>query len=309
MKRYVIIILCGLLAIATLDQIAGRAIDKLYQKATTGYQGRLNRIVSSTDAPIVVFGSSWALHHYVPQVISDSTRLAVMNGGFEGQGITTNYAIVRTLTQRYQPELIIYDLNPHYDVNLNPGTASFARVRTLTQLECRDSLLLSRDPWERVRMLSRIFPYNSSLLEFVMSGFSSNSIYDNPEQDNGYIPQHHTLKAGATAPDIHESSHVDETKIDLLTDLMTRYKGRIIFFTSPSFNVRHELDEACLRVKAVAKMHGVPYYDMRNDSTLVGKPEFWDDYDHLNDTGARLYSARVATIVASHLMHGTERIP
>lgn len=301
MKKFFTIILCGLLAIIALDQIAGRVLDKLYHNATTGYQGRLNRIVHDGEASVVIIGSSWAVHHYVPQVISHSTGLTAMNCGFEAQGITTNYAIVRMLTERHRPELIVCDLNPHYDVNANPGTESYARVRTLTSLTCRDSLLQESDPWERLRMLSRIFPYNSSLLEFAMSSFSTGSPYDSPGQDNGYIPQHHTIKADAQAPRIHEAKTASTIKLNLLADLMTRYKGRIIFFTSPSFRVRHEFDAACKQIEHIARQHGVPYFDMRNDTTVTGKPELWDDYDHLNDTGARLYSAHVAHIITRYL--------
>ena len=290
-----------MITIAGIDRIAGLGLERLYDNTTTGYQGRINSIIKHTGSPIIVVGSSWALHHYVPQILTQSTSLDVTNCGLEGQGITTNYALIRAVTQRYQPELIVYDINPHYDVNNNPGTGSFERVRTFTTLKCRDSLLIAHDPLERIRLMSRIYTYNSTLLDVIATSIAGNSIYDSPESDNGYIPQHHTLSPTARPPYINEASCASNEKIELITRLMTDYKGHIIFFTSPSFTIRHEMDKACNQVKALAARYGVPYHDMRADTTLTGKPELWDDYDHLNDTGAHIYSKHVAAIINDFL--------
>ena len=295
MKKFLIIIAVGFLLVVILDQLIGRALEKKFDSATHGEQGRINYVLNDVDAPILVFGTSKALHHYVPQIIVDSTGLECYNCGFEAQGIMVNYALIRNITQRYQPRLIIYELDYHYDVELDPFTSNVAKVRRLSQLDCRDSLLSVLDPWERLRMKSRIYPYNSALIELMLNRYR-NSIYDSPENDRGYIPQHHILDPSAH-DGWNEPIVVDSVKLRLIGELIEHYHDRLVFFSSPTYQPRPRLDQMYSAVKELAKPYGVPVYGFGDDTTFVRKNVLWDDIIHLNDDGARIYTAKVAHLV------------
>lgn len=295
MKKFLIVIIIGFLLVTVLDQLVGRAIEKAFATATNGEQGRINHILNDVDAPILVFGSSRALHHYVPQTIVDSTGLEFYNCGFEAQGIMINYALIRNILQRYKPRLILYELDYHYDIELDKYTSNVSKVRRMTQLECRDSLLYSIDPWERLRMKSRIYPYNSALIELVLNRFR-NSIYDRKDVDRGYIPQYRIIDANAR--DNWDLPIVtDSVKLRLFADLVDRYHDRLIFFSSPTYQVRPRLDQMYAPVRKIAAPYGVPVYEFCTDTTFVGNRELWDDLKHLNDAGAHVYTARVAHLV------------
>lgn len=295
MKKFLIIIAVGFLLAVGLDRLVGRALEKMFDNAEVGEQGRINYVLNDVDAPILVFGTSKALHHYVPQVIIDSTGLEFYNCGFEAQGIMTNYAMIRCITQRYQPRLIVYELDYHYDIELDKYTSNVAKVRRMSQLKCRDSLLCVFDPWERLRMKSRIYPYNSALIELVLNRYR-NSNYDSPENDRGYIPQHKTL-----SPDAHDDWNepivTDSLKLRLLADLIERYHDRLILFSSPTYPPRPRIDQMYAPVREMAARYDVPIYVMGADTTFARKPHLWDDIIHLNDDGAHLYSAKVAHFI------------
>ncbi|MBO7609341.1 MAG: hypothetical protein J6S96_03975 [Muribaculaceae bacterium] len=295
MKKFLTIIVAGFLIVTLLDQLIGRGLEKFFSSATVGEQGHLNHVLKDVDAPILVFGTSKALHHYVPQVIVDSTGMECYNCGFEAQGIMTNYALIRCITQRYQPQLIIYDLDYHYDIEYAPYTNNVVNVRRMSKLTIRDSLLNAIDPWAHLRMKSRIYPYNSALIELVLNRFQ-NSTYDNPEADRGYIPQHNVLDQDAI-DNWNPPIATDTLRLNLIANLIERYHDRLIFFSSPTYQHQPRLDQMYATVKKLAEPYDVPIYVLGNDSIFMDKPELWDDIRHLNDDGARIYTAKVAHLV------------
>ncbi|MBQ7691804.1 MAG: SGNH/GDSL hydrolase family protein [Muribaculaceae bacterium] len=294
MKRFFIILLCAAALLACADRLIGHALQRWQDATTAGETGRLNWVLHEVEAPVVVFGTSRALHHYVPQVLSDSTGLEVANCGFEGLGIMTNYALIRFVTQRYTPQLIVYDLSYYYDLELAPATSDVSRVRRLPGLRCRDSLLSAIDPWERLRLCSRIYPYNSVVADMALNSLRDSLYYDTPEIDRGYWPQHGTLDTTTAERHRPRTDVTDPVKLALLADLIARCHDRLIICTSPAWVPGYYATEMYAPVKALAAQHGVPFLEMDCDTAFVGHPQLWDDRMHLNDTGARLFTARVA---------------
>ena len=294
MKRFLLIIAASLALLVTLDQLVGRWLDRACAATTTGTQGRANYIVDSLDAPIVVFGSSRALHHYVPTIIADSTRLDCYNCGLEGLGIKTTYALVRGLNQRYEPQLIVFDLFYNIDLELGPAGAAMALVRRMPQLECRDSLLYAADPAERLRMLSRIYPHNNTLVATLLDRLTP-SEHNRFGTDHGYIAEHRLIDTTQLAP-YCETPKIDPFKLALLADLIERYHDRLIVCSSPVYRPCQHIDSIYSSVRALAAQHGVPFYEFGSDTAFVGKPQLWSDQWHLNHEGAKLYSTRVASL-------------
>ena len=294
MKRFVFLLLCFAVLVVAGDRLLGDAMKHLHDATTTGEVGRLNWVINDVEAPIVVFGTSRALHHYVPQVMTDSTGLHCCNCGFEGLGITTNYALIRALTQRYQPRLIIYELSYYYDLELAPENSSMWRVRRMASLTCRDSLLCAVDPWERLRMCSHIYPYNSTIVDMLLSRHDTSG-YDQAVTDHGYWPLHGTLNSQQPQHTHRPRTDVtDPNKLAMLADLMARYHDRLLICSSPSCASELYDPHMYAPVKALAEQHGVPFLEMDTDTAFVGHDHLWDDRVHLNHTGARLFTARVA---------------
>lgn len=294
MKKFIITLLASLALLFVLDRAVGAWLRHIYDTTTHGEVGRIHMVMDSVDAPAIVLGSSRALHHYVPDVMEDSLGMAFYNCGFEAMGIATNYPLLRGMTQRYMPEVILYDATYHYDVEEGAYTRNISKVRRMARLQCRDSVLIAHDKWERLRLLSHIYPYNSTLAELILQR-SSPGVYDDPKISKGYIPLFNTLDT-ATAVFAPEPEKVtkDPIKLENMEEMMKRYHDRLIICASPMFRPEKISPQKFDELRKLCDKYQVPFIDLSDDEQFVGKPELWDDTGHLNDRGARLYTARIA---------------
>ena len=72
--------------ILLLDFIGGRILAKRFQNLSFGTYGKINHTLKS-DAQTLILGSSRALHHYNPDIISESSGLSCHNAGLGGYGL------------------------------------------------------------------------------------------------------------------------------------------------------------------------------------------------------------------------------
>ena len=100
MKKFIYTLLSLLVLVVLGDWAVGSWLRHAFAHTSHDEIGRLNYISDSVTADIVVLGSSRALHHYVPSIITDSTGLSCYNCGFENEGIVFHYALLRQLQQR-----------------------------------------------------------------------------------------------------------------------------------------------------------------------------------------------------------------
>lgn len=293
MKRFIVISVIVLLVIAAADQLVGRALRHAYSHVRYDEIGKLNYIADSARTSVIIIGSSRALHHYVPSIITDSTGLSCYNCGIEAGNIYLDYALLRTVLQRYKPHVIIYEFHYGYDaMRYDAPNPSINKVRPLWQLKCRDSLLCDIDPMERVHMLSAIYPYNSLLADIVLASNRHNSPYNNALADHGYVPQFHVIKR-------HHESYATYTralsgkKLGYLKKLAAECGSRLIVATSPYYEPQPDMRAVHQPVVDLFARYHVQFIYLAQDSALVGKPIYWDDAGHLNDRGARVFTSQM----------------
>ncbi len=291
MRRFILLLLAMALLIVVGDQVIGRIVERVYHNTSLGEVGRLNRIADSVHTDILVMGASRALHHYVPTIITDTTGLTCYNCGLEGESVLTHYALLRNVTQRYMPRLILYDVAYYFDIEGGTHTRRAGKIKRMSSLQCRDSILADIDRWERLRTLSRIYPYNSVLFESLLARHGSG--YDVPDADNGYVPLHGRF----------DDSHfvwnneiinggTDPVKLRYLESLISRYHDRLIVFSSPRYGATEATDTLYDPARQLCQRYGVPFVMARCDTAFTHHLELWDDDGHLNDDGARLYTRK-----------------
>ena len=292
MRKFIYSILILLVMVIVGDWAVGRWLRHIYEHTHCDEIGRLNYISDSVTADIVVLGSSRALHHYVPSIITDSTGLSCFNCGFENEGIVFHYALLRQLQQRYQPRLIVYELTYDYDIQyLSWRPASLKHIHTMGYLRCRDSILRSVDSWERVKMLSQIYPYNS--IAFTALASRKPTIYDSALVDNGYIPQFKRMQ-----PDPNWEFHpqkwdeqIDTLKVSYLKKMITENAGHLLVAVSPRYLSPE--DNIYGLVQQLCNENGVPFVCMVSDPVISRDISLWEDDGHLNHTGAQMFTRAV----------------
>ena len=95
-----------------LDLSIGRTLRYFYFKESSGLHYRTTFSMDSTKANILIFGSSRATHHYVPEVFESSLKDSYYNTGRDGNGIFYQLAVLRSILKRYNPKVIILDYYP-----------------------------------------------------------------------------------------------------------------------------------------------------------------------------------------------------
>lgn len=305
MKKFVYSLIALVALVVSGDWAVGHALRRAYEHTPCDEIGRLNLICDSVRADVIILGSSRALHHYVPQVIADSTGLSCYNCGFENEGIVFHYALLRQLQQRYQPRLVIYELTYDYDVQyLNWRPVNLKHLHTMAGLSCRDSILHSVDPWERVSMLSHIYPYNSQA--FAIWTSRKPTSYDNSDVDNGYIPQYKQmqLEPGWSYRPMKHNEQVDSLKLGYLKKLIAENAGHLMVVVSPRYLSPE--DDIFGLVEQLCREHGVPFHCMVSDPAISRDSTLWEDDGHFNHDGAMAFTRRLAPLIKQQLKNSNQ---
>ena len=116
MKKFLIKTVLFFIIIAIIDVLSGKLFTCLVEHTKGGDNWRNNYICDGVNDDILIFGSSRALHHYNPVIISDSLNLSCYNCGQDGNGAILNEARYQLILQRHRPKVLIYDVIPGFDL-------------------------------------------------------------------------------------------------------------------------------------------------------------------------------------------------
>jgi len=169
------------------DFVFGSSLRKLYFSQTSGLLYRTTYSLEKTQADILIFGSSRANHHYHPDIISTGTNCSYYNVGRDGMGIMYHYALLKGILERYKPKLIILDISIGQFSKENNEKEKLSALLPYykTHPEIRD-LLYYRGPFERIKLHSQSYPFNSIIPTILVGNMEFNKSRKNDLL--GYIP-------------------------------------------------------------------------------------------------------------------------
>jgi len=277
--------------ILLFDRGIGLILKHYYFRQENGKEAQTTYIIDSTVADILIFGSSRASHHYVPEVFESRLNKSFYNTGKDGNYILYSYAIFKSVLKRYDPKLIIFDIRA-YDLGDIPS--EYERLSQLLPYyqkypEIRDVIDL-RGPFEKLKQISAIYSYNSLILQIVNGNLGL--IKAGETNLKGYIPLSRTLKEEKIEIWDLNKIRIDENKIRALKDIISTCKQKdvdLVFVQSPSWLIIQ--DSVCKKIISdMCSENGIAYIDMSNDSTFIKRPDYFEDINHLNNTGAIVFS-------------------
>lgn len=276
-----------------LDFAIGRTLRHFYFKETAGVHYRTTYSIETTKAETLIFGSSRANHHYVPEIFEDSLQQTFYNTGRDGNGIFFQAALIQSVLKRYTPKIIILD----FWGDLNKGQFEYDKIASLlpynrTHREIRKTVEL-KSPFEKVKLASEIYPFNSQILTIALGNLDASK---NRQMDNkGYVPLYNEWKIELDSIGDYTINEVDLNKVNALQEFISEVKksGTNFFVVcSPvfqKFNMRQEIDiceKICLDEK-------VPFLNFARDTVFLNDKSLFQDDVHLNDKGARVFSKMV----------------
>lgn len=284
----------GLIIVSVIlicDRGIGAILKLFYFNQESGPLYRTTYTIDSTVADILIFGSSQANHSYIPEIFESGLHCTCYNTGRDGNYILYNYAIFKAITERYNPKLVIFDVNSG---TLNYSSTDYDRLSALlpyyqTHPEI-SSIVNLRGPFEKIKLFSTIYPYNSMIIHIVLGNLDFNK--QRKPENKGYVPLNKTMKnAKLNTLQINDCTQ-DEIKIQALKDIISTCKQNnidLVFIYSPRWFIIQ--DSFCNEViPDLCSENGICYLNMSNDSTFINNPTYFADQTHLNDEGAQVFS-------------------
>lgn len=291
MVRFSLKLIFILLLIIIIDQGIGMILRHLYFRQKSGEESQITYVIDSTFADVLIFGSSRANHHYVPDIFESRLNKTCFNAGKDGSYFLYGCAIFKAIARRYNPKLIIFDIRPYELGNI---TSEYERLSILLPYyrkypEIR-SIINLRGPFEKLKHISSIYPYNSLVFQIVRG--TLNLRKTSAPNLKGYIPLFRTMKANNIDSWNLSNITIDENKINALKDIIATCKQKkieLVFVYSPMWRIIQNSFCDSL-ISRICSEQGISYINMSNDSTFINRPDYFEDVSHLNNEGARVFS-------------------
>ncbi len=295
-KKLIVSVAIVAVSLVVLDYLVGFVCDKFWfaMPYTQSEGARANYYIYNTDADVVVIGASRAVHHYVPEVLSDSLGMNVVVTGRNGHDFIYNSCILHSILERYTPKLVIFDLGEGWITGSCMNRIASLNPYYKTDKYIKETIEETGDWTTRVLMHSNMYRYNGKLLKMLNGYIAASEIRD------GYIPISNDPNLRTTNTELKrkdETLEVNENELKHLQDIFEwskQYGFDLIVFDSPRYLLNVENYK---NITPLCEEYSIPCFDLSNDSLFLSHPEWFKDESHLNDTGAHIYSSQIIKVI------------
>lgn len=292
MKKYLRNIILFFVAAAVIDFLFGKACQYMNDHSKGGGVKSRYYVCKESNEDVLVFGSSRAKHHYVPDIIEDSLHMTCYNTGEDGNGIILCYGFLKMITERYTPKLIIYDVTG-FDMYEDDNMKYLDLMKPFYYEKGIDSIFWSVEPKTRILMLSNLYRYNTSCLRVL-----GNFIHPMSNYPKGYLALHKTMDYEPEIK-VEKEEVIDTLKIQYFERFIRLVQNKDISFVccvSPSYKAPVD-DDKYEPVKQLCELYNVPFLYYGAESSITKEKSFFKDRKHLNDKGARLYTSLLMSLI------------
>jgi hypothetical protein len=278
------------------DYIIGSLLQTLYFSQISGQNFRTTYALEKTKAEIIILGSSKATHHYIPQIFSETFNLSCYNAGRDGQHILFQYAILKGILKRYVPKIVILDVLPQQLVessdNYNKLNALFPYYNEHEEIR---PIVDSKSRMEKIKLLSKIYPYNSLLLTMI----KSNIVKENDL--NGYDPleQQKNISKKSKIPNYETFcpiENLDQNMIIALESFIaeTQKSGSKVYLVISPMYKHTKYPKLLEKLHQTAKKFNISLFDYSDYPEFETHPELFRDNLHMYKNGAELFSTIIS---------------
>lgn len=290
MRKVISKIAIFLVGLAVLDVLIGFGCRYLVDHAKGGYTYLCTYICRKMQEECIVMGSSRGMHHYDPNIITDSLGMSCWNSSLDGNGIILMYGRYKLLSERYVPKVIIYDVCTSFDLLAGDDHKYLLPLRYYYDESSVDSIFWDVDKTERIKMMSSCYRYNGQWPQLILD-----NIHPLMSFDKGYRPVDKVMEY---KPDLskekQEKVEYDSLKLAYLEKLVVACKQRgtkLVFAISPQYG---QTDDSVYNpLKEICKRNGVPLLNHYCDKNYVFDSNLFYDSVHMNRTGATKYTKMI----------------
>ncbi len=288
MKKFLLKVGLFFLALIIVDRALGMVFSYMGEHAKGGYVGHHVYVTDKVNDDVLIFGSSRAIHHYNPQIISDSLDMTCYNCGQDGNGIVLFYGMWKMIKERYHPKMIIYDVSSSFDLYEGENNQRYLGwLRADFDRPGIKEVFAAVDSTEEYKMMSMLYRYNSKFMQNITD-------YVHPIfriEGNGYLP----LKGKMDKMKVREENYsrplasVDSLKINYINKLIDSVgETKIVFVVSPSWY--NPVEGTFQPIKEICKQRHITFIDFSEDKKYIHNDKYFRDGSHLNAIGADEFS-------------------
>jgi hypothetical protein len=301
-RKFTIRLVVFLLIIVAADIIIGNILEFMFYKQKTGPNFQIIESITTNRADLVILGNSRAQHHYNPNIISDKTQFSCINSGLNGgYGIYLPAFQVYEIANNYKPKTIIVEIDPNA---LSYSKLNYYLIRVLLPYVDRYpnayEYLKLRDNYQKIKLLSKAYKYNSLVYDMIMYNLFSNNF----NRVKSFIPISKSLSQKDSIAKLNKIRNLSTPTMDVNMELIlqklihiSKVKNiKLIFVNSPIYNnvVNDNYWFAGKKAIQIMNDNNISFWDYSNDSTFFNKYYLFSDRLHLNDKGAELFSNIIA---------------
>ncbi|MDB5277769.1 MAG: esterase, hydrolase-type domain [Ferruginibacter sp.] len=286
------------------DFFVGGIFHYFYFKQSSGWEYRTKYSIEDTRADVLIFGASRAQQQYNPDYIEKKTGLTCYNTGRDGEPVFYYYGVLQGVLKRYTPKIIILDVENNV---FRESQDSYDRLSILlpyytTHPEMRPVIEL-RSPFEKLKLQSRVYPFNSMLFKIAIGNTDFNK--KRFEDIKGYVPLTGALDEPIRTVDLSKNKYaVDTNKINCYKSFINdclKANIKLYLVCSPYFFRAVGEDTSMQIAKEIAKERKVDFIDFSKDKLFLSNSKFFDDTIHVNVSGSEIFSNKVADTLLSKI--------
>lgn len=297
MKKFILNILLFFAIVTVIDFGIGYMGDYLSSHVRSGDTKRTYDLAMQDCHDVLILGSSRARHHYDAPFFSDTLGLDVYNAGYDGNGVVLAYGLLEMILARYKPRLILYDVEPSFDIDVyeadNNHKRYISRLKPYFRHKAVGSIIadVSTEEWYKVH--SGMIRYNMSLLTMYLDNFR-------PSKDTkkGFSPLYGEYDREPESKG--GKSELDQFKLSYIEKIITLAHSKsipILFVASPKYG-KASSDEI-KPVIDICKRNNMTFLDYYNDSLFMQHKEWFKEPMHLNERGTKEFSSIIAKEILS----------
>lgn len=273
------------------DRAIGYGLKFLYSQSNATDEYKISYSNETTCDPILFFGSSRCLHHYVPAIFEKELGKKCFNAADWGiKNIYYHYGLLGNVLSRYTPETIIFEIHPcdWLDVPFS----GIERANSLAPYcgmsdACDEMLKLSGNYW--AYQLSMVYRYTGSLPNLLTGKLGSMD-----RKQKGWKPMDGIMDTTNVIAEEYPFP-IDSQRVALLERFITdcqQHHIQLILVESPMYICSKQ--DVFKFPRDLAAKHHIEFIDHYRDSDFVGHPEYFYDFGHLNRQGAELFSTKLS---------------
>lgn len=276
-------------------------MNSAFKQSKSVLAPKLTHLAFDAHEDVLLLGTSRCNCHYVPTIIADSLKMTVYNGGIDGsENIFSHYMALCYALDCHKPKVVCLEVMEEDCRQTDKSLETINRFAPFFGMNDRaDSLFaVAGSAWKY--QLSHLYRHNATSLTTLTGLIQAAKKSD----EHGFysLKKEPGTRSSLVLEDEPEPQAVDSLKLAYLQrfmDLCKENRVKLVFVASPKYTIARASQYDV--IKRLAAENGIPFLDYHSQGLYHDHPEYFKDFAHLWDEGARRYSSVFASDLKTHI--------